>query len=258
LAAKIATDIETYVGGSTELVDTVKFALVAPAATVTLAGTVANAVLPLERVTTAPPAGAGALRVTVPVEVFPAATLVGLRLTEERVVAGGGGFTRRLMDLVASSTAAETVTTVVAVTALVDTVKFALAAPAGTVTLAGTAATAELLLERVTATPPVGAAVSSVTVAVEVLPPTTLVGLRLREERGECRIRPVGLQDPAPSVLLNTPTPVPAYRVVGVAGSIARTPTSGLGKARSVKPELAALQDAPPSVLLYTPEGVPA
>jgi hypothetical protein len=45
LVAKIATEIETYVGGSTELVDTVKFALVAPAATVTLAGTVANAVL---------------------------------------------------------------------------------------------------------------------------------------------------------------------------------------------------------------------
>jgi hypothetical protein len=110
----------------------------------------------------------------------------------------------------------------------------------------------------VTATPPVGAAVSSVTVPVEVLPPTTLVGLRLREERGECRIRPVGLQDSVPFVLLNTPTPVPAYRVVGVAGSIARTPTSGLGKARSVKPELAALQIAPPSVLLYTPKGVPA
>src|SRR5262249_1387731 len=41
----------------------------APAATVTLAGTVASAVLPLVSVTTAPPAGALPLSVTVPTEV---------------------------------------------------------------------------------------------------------------------------------------------------------------------------------------------
>src|SRR5262249_29953534 len=64
---------------------TVKVVLVAPASTVTLAGTVARLVLLLERVTTAPPAGAGALRVTVPCEEFPPTTLVGFSVREERI-----------------------------------------------------------------------------------------------------------------------------------------------------------------------------
>jgi len=79
--------------------------------------------------------------------------------------------------------AAQIVTGVEAVTELVDTVKFAIMAPAGTITLAGTAATAGLLLESATAAPPEGAAALRVTVPVEGLPPTTLVGFRLNEER---------------------------------------------------------------------------
>ncbi len=62
-----------------------KFALVAPDGTVTLEGTVATEVLPLLRETTMPPEGAAPLRVTVPWEVFPPTTLVGLRLTDESV-----------------------------------------------------------------------------------------------------------------------------------------------------------------------------
>jgi len=71
-------------------VDAVKVALVAPAGTVTLAGTVATVASLLESVTTAPPAGAAALRVTVPIEVLPLVTLTGLRLTEDKVAAGAG------------------------------------------------------------------------------------------------------------------------------------------------------------------------
>ena len=70
---------------ATGLVVTVKVAEVAPGATVTLVVTCAAAVLLLVRVTTAPPAGAGALRVTVPAEVVPPITEVGLSLTEVSV-----------------------------------------------------------------------------------------------------------------------------------------------------------------------------
>ena len=67
---------------ATTLVLTVKVAVVAPAATVTLAGTVAAAVLPLLKVTVAPPVGAAPFRVTVPVEDVPPVTDVGLKLTD--------------------------------------------------------------------------------------------------------------------------------------------------------------------------------
>jgi len=72
---------------ATGLVVTVNVAVVAFAATVTLAGTRAAFVLVLERVTTAPPNGAGPVRVTVPVEVFPPVTEFGLRATEVKVAA---------------------------------------------------------------------------------------------------------------------------------------------------------------------------
>ena len=75
----------TTVEEPTGVVLTVKVALVLPAGTVTLAGTVAAPVLLLDKLTTAPPLGAGALSVTVPVEELPPVTLVGLRLREESV-----------------------------------------------------------------------------------------------------------------------------------------------------------------------------
>jgi hypothetical protein len=68
-----------------------KVALVAPAGTVTLEGTLA-ALLLLESRTCAPPAGAGPLSVTVPVEdCVPPMTLVGFSSSEETVGRGGGG-----------------------------------------------------------------------------------------------------------------------------------------------------------------------
>ena len=113
---------------------TVKVALVAPAATVTLAGTLATAP-PLASVTTAPPAGAAAVKVTVPVDGLPPTTLVGFKVTEE----SGGGAPAGLIGNCAlaepllQAALAETVTNCCAVTALVEIVTDALLAPIGTV-----------------------------------------------------------------------------------------------------------------------------
>ena len=68
------------------------------------------------------------------------------------------------------------VTGVGAVTASVVTVKAALLAPAGMVTLTGTVATAVLLLDSETRAPPVRAGPLSMTLPVEGDPPLTLVG----------------------------------------------------------------------------------
>ena len=81
----------TEVDAVTDRVVTVKTALVAPAATVTLGGAAATAELLLESATTAPPEGAAAVSVTVPCEELPPTTLVGLSVSVERVAGPGGG-----------------------------------------------------------------------------------------------------------------------------------------------------------------------
>jgi hypothetical protein len=65
-------------------------------------------------------------------------------------------------------------------TVVVDTAKVALELPAATTTEVGSEAAEELSL-RVTVIPPVGAAPVRVTVPVELLPPTTVVGFKLTE-----------------------------------------------------------------------------
>ena len=67
----------------TPRVVTVNVAVVACAATVTFAGTVAAVVIELESVTTAPAGGALPVSVTVPVELFPPTTVAGLTETAE-------------------------------------------------------------------------------------------------------------------------------------------------------------------------------
>ena len=79
----------TGVDAVTERVVTVKVALVEPAGTVTLAGTVAAFVLPLASATDAPPEGAAPLRVTVPCEEPPPVTAVGLSVSAESVTGCG-------------------------------------------------------------------------------------------------------------------------------------------------------------------------
>jgi hypothetical protein len=76
---------------------------------------------------------------------------------------------------------AEIVTTVAEVTAFVDNENPTVVAPAGTVTLAGTGATAVLLLDSVTVTPPDGAASLRIIAAVEEVPPRTVLGFMLTE-----------------------------------------------------------------------------
>ena len=157
-------EIVTLVFEFTRCVETVKVLLVEPAEMVTLEGTVAAEVLLLERFTTAPPLGAGALRVTVPIESSPPFTLVGFSVTEERLPAGGGGVTVSVAVRVTPLYVPETGTLLVAVTETVVTVNVAVVAPAATVTLAGTVATAVLPLLNVTTAPPLGAALVNVTV----------------------------------------------------------------------------------------------
>jgi len=167
---------------------TVNVVDVAFAATVTLAGTVAAAVLLLFSVTTSPPVGAGPLSVTVPVDDAPPVTVVGLKLTE----LGAGGLTVSPAVCVVVLKVAEMVTGVLLATGLVLTVNVAVVAFAATVTLAGTVAAAVLLLASVTTSPPVGAGPLIVTVPVDEVPPVTVVGLRVTEVgTGANTVRPV-------------------------------------------------------------------
>jgi hypothetical protein len=146
----------------------VKFAEVALAATVTLAGTVAEIEL-LPRVTDAPPMGAGPSSVIVAVEfVNPPCTDVGFSVSDAAPAAGGTTVSVALF-VPPPVSVAEMLEVVVAVNpSTLVAVNVAELLPAATVAVAGTVATAMLVLARFTTTPPVGAVAFNVTVPVEV------------------------------------------------------------------------------------------
>jgi hypothetical protein len=150
----------------------VKFAVVAPAPTVTLPGTV-TAPLLLASVTPNPPVNAAELRVTVQV-VVPEPVNVVLpqesALTDGVVTELNAPFSLIEADFETDPCVAVNVTVCAVVTAEALATKLALEAPAATVTDAGTV-NALLLLDRPTARPVLGAAELNPTVQLSVPAP---------------------------------------------------------------------------------------
>jgi len=156
----------------TAIVDTVNAAVVLPAGMVTEAGTETG--LLVLRATPYPPVGAGPLMVTVPVDELPPVTLVGLNVSP----VGAGAFTVSVPVAEVLLAEAVVVAVTLAATAVVPIVNVAVVLPAGTVTETGTE-TGPLVLLRLTARPPAGAAPLRVTVPVDGVPPVTLDGLNV-------------------------------------------------------------------------------
>jgi len=178
-----ANDAETVTGVvvATALLFTANAALVAPAGTVTLWGTVTAAVLLLERDTWAPPAGAVPFSVTTPEAGEPPTTLLGLIASAARAGPDAAGVTVSAAVSVTPPLAAEMVTCVELAGAMVATWNAAADVPAGTVTFCGTAATEPLLLDNETTVPPAGAGAVRVTLPVEGFPPETELGLSVSD-----------------------------------------------------------------------------
>lgn len=85
-----AAVIITTIFRLTDAVVMLKVAVVFPPGTVTIEGTAALPALLLDKLTTNPPVGAGAVSVTVPTEVLPPRTIVGFRERAESAAAGWG------------------------------------------------------------------------------------------------------------------------------------------------------------------------
>jgi len=177
VTAPLVAEMVTGVVADTTLVDAVKAAEVAPAGTVTDAGTVAAVVLELVSVTTKPPAGAAPVSVTVPVDAAPPVSEAGFIETADNAAAAAVGLTVRVVVRETLEFLAVIVTGVADATADVVAVNVPLDDPPGMVIDAGTVAAAVLELVSVTTRPPDGAAPVSVTVPVEVAPPVTELGL---------------------------------------------------------------------------------
>ena len=152
-------------------------AAVVPEPTVTLAGTLRTAGLLLDSDTVAPPAGAPLDSDTNAEVLFPPVTLDGLTVTLCNVGPAEAGVTVSVADRVSPLYDAVIVTVVLVATADVVTANDPVNPFCATVVVAGTLATAGLLLES-EMTAPLVADVSITTVPDDVLPPTIDDGLR--------------------------------------------------------------------------------
>jgi hypothetical protein len=147
---------------------TVNVAELDPAGTVTVGGTVTG--LSPDSDTTAPPAGAPLLNVTMPLTESPPTTVAVLSEIDTSAApptVSVAVLLPPLIDAVMVTVPAE----------IVVTVNTALDEPAATVTTVGTVAMAVLLLDSETLAPPVGAAADSVTVPCTVVPAAVLAAL---------------------------------------------------------------------------------
>ena len=191
LAAVIVTVVEL----ETAVVVTAKVALELPAATVIEAGTEADEELSV-RLTVVPAAGAGPVKVTVPVEPFPPTTVVGFKLTEYSVTDEA---TVNAAVLLMLPYFAVMVALWDDVTVVVVMVKVAFVFPAVTVTDVGSDAAEELSL-RVIDMPAEGASPVNVTVPCALTPPTTAVGFKVNELKAGGAIVIVAVLDVLPLV----------------------------------------------------------
>ena len=156
----------------------VKLAEVAPATTVTVAGTLRAGLL-LDSPTLVPPAGAALVRVTVQALVAAEPKVVGVQVTEASATGAD-----KVNETVGEALPRVAVSTAVPFALMVPAVavKLAEVAPATTVTVAGTLR-AGLLLDSPTTVPPVGAAALKLTVQADVPDVASEVGLQLKELR---------------------------------------------------------------------------
>jgi len=145
---------------------------------VTFAG-IGNAFeLLLIRLTASPPAGASPLSATVPVLICPETTFAGLK---DSIVTTGGTTVRPPPRALPLGKVAVMVTGALTRTGNVVTLKVPLDAPPAMLKLAGTVATAGLLLISVTVRPLGGAGPVRIRVSVALIPPVTELGLMVRE-----------------------------------------------------------------------------
>src|SRR5512133_3277243 len=160
---------------ATANVVTVKLAEVCPPGTLTMPGARAALALLVASVTEIPPAGAGALKNTLPVAFVPPLTVVGLIVIDCRSGgAFGSGTTLTKIDLVTPPAVAKTFPPVGRpVTVLVAMAKLVALFPAGMVTVAGTWMIEGLSVVRLTTPPPAGAGITSATLARPEWPPIT-------------------------------------------------------------------------------------